>query len=152
MKSSSRSAVGRVCLVAVVGNLDAAHQFHDEERPPVFRRAGVEDLRDVRMIHHRERLTLLLEARDDFLRVHPHLDDLQRHRAPHRLLLLRHPDHAKAAFADLLEQLVRPDPLARLLRFEPRQFRFHLGRERWPRLQEFARALVRTEQRENLRL
>ena len=69
-------------------------------------------LRDVRMIHHRQRLPLLLEARDHLLRVHPQLDDLQRHAPPHRLLLLRHPDHAEAALADLLEQLVRPDLLA----------------------------------------
>ena len=58
------------------------------------------------MIHHRQRLPLLLEARDDLLRVHAELDDLQRHAPPHRLLLLGHPDDAEAAFADLLEQLV----------------------------------------------
>ena len=79
------------------------------------------------MIHHRQRLPLLLETRDDFARVHPQLDDLQRHRAPHRLLLLRHPDHAEAALADLLAQLVGADPLARFLRLEPRQFRLDLG-------------------------
>ena len=87
-------------------------------------------LRDVRMIHHRQRLPLLLEARDDLLRIHPHLDDLQRHAPPHRLLLLRHPHRAEAALADLLAQLVRPDPLAGFLRLEPRQLALDLRRKR----------------------
>jgi len=44
--------------------------FHHEKRAARRRRARVEDLRDVRMVHHRERLPLGLEARDDLLRVH----------------------------------------------------------------------------------
>ena len=35
-------AGGQVVLVAVVGDLDAPHQFHDEERPAGLGRAGVE--------------------------------------------------------------------------------------------------------------
>jgi hypothetical protein len=57
----------------------------------------------------------------------PILMIFKRHCAPHGLLLLRHPDHAEAAFADLLAQLVRADPLADLLRLEPRQLRLDLG-------------------------
>ena len=86
-------------------------------------------LRDVRVIHHRQRLPLLLEARDHLLRVHAQLDDLQRHAPPHRLLLLRHPDGAEAALADLLQQLVGPDAFARLLRLEPRELLRDLGRD-----------------------
>ena len=48
--------------------------------------------------------------------VHPGLDDLQRDLAADRLVLLGHVDDAHAALADLLEQLVRPDP-------RPRPFR-----------------------------
>ena len=48
------------------------------------------------------------------LRVHAELDDLERHAAAHRLLLLGHVNHAAAAFADLLQQLVAADPVARL--------------------------------------
>jgi hypothetical protein len=80
------------------------------------------------MLQHRQRLPLPLEARDDFARVHAELDDLERDAPPHRLLLLRHPHRAKATLADLLEQLVRPDALARFLGLEPRKFQLHLGR------------------------
>ena len=64
------------------------------------------------MIHHRQRLPLRLEPRDDLLGVHPQLDDLERHAPPHRLGLLRDIDHAAPAFADPLQQLVAPERLA----------------------------------------
>ena len=64
------------------------------------------------MVHHRQRLALGLEAGDDLLGVHAQLDDLQRHAAPHRLGLLGDIDHAAAAFADSLQQLVAPERLA----------------------------------------
>ena len=60
----------------------------------------------LRMVHHRQRLALGFEARDDLLRVHAQLDDLERDAPLHRLRLLRHPDRAQAALADLLQQLV----------------------------------------------
>ena len=43
------------------------------------------------------------------LRIHARLDDLQGHLAADRLLLLGHVDHAHAAFADLLQELVGAD-------------------------------------------
>ena len=49
-------------------------------------------------------------------RVHARLDDLERDLAADRLLLLGHVDDAHAALADLLEQLVRADQRAGLLR------------------------------------
>ena len=39
-------------------------------------------------------------------RVHAELDDLERHAAAHRLLLLGHVNDAAAAFADFFQQLV----------------------------------------------
>ena len=57
-------------------------------RPDVGR-AGVEHLGDVRMVHHRQRLPLGLEAGDDLPRVHARLDDLQRDPAADRLLSAR---------------------------------------------------------------
>jgi hypothetical protein len=66
-------------------------------------------LRDVGVVHHRQGLALLLEARDDLLGVHAELDDLERDLALDRLLLLRHEDRTEAAFAD---QLIA-DPRAR---------------------------------------
>ena len=64
------------------------------------------------MVHHRQRLPLGLEAGDHLPRVHARLDDLQRHRPLDRLGLLGHEDHAHAAFADLLQQLVGADDRA----------------------------------------
>ena len=48
------------------------------------------------------------------LRVHAQLDDLERHAPPHRFLLFGHINHAAAALADLLEQLVAADAVAGL--------------------------------------
>jgi hypothetical protein len=39
-------------------------EFHHEERLAGRRQAGVVDLRDVRVVHQRQRLPLLLEARE----------------------------------------------------------------------------------------
>ena len=86
--------------------LNPAHQFHDKKRTARFCRAGVQDFRDVGMIHHSQRLALGLEPGDYFLGVHAQFDDFERHPPPHRLLLFGHIDNAAAAFADLLQKLV----------------------------------------------
>ena len=61
------------------------------------------------MVHQGQGLTLGLEPGDDLSGIHPGLDELDGHQALHRLGLLGHPDGAHAAFADLLNQLVRTD-------------------------------------------
>ncbi len=106
---------GKIVLVAVIGDFDAAHQFHDEIRPAGVRRAGVQHLRDVRMVHQGQRLPLGLESGNDALGVHAQLDDLERDPAANRFLLLGHIDHAAAAFANLLEQFVAADAVAGFL-------------------------------------
>ena len=68
------------------------------------------------VVHHRQRLALGLEPGDDLGAVHARLDDLERHLAPDRLLLLGHVDDAHAALADLLQQPVGADPRARPFR------------------------------------
>ena len=73
------------------------------------------------MVHDRQGLAFGLEAGDDLAGVHARLDDLQRHLASDRLLLLGHEDGAHAPFADLLEELVRADHRARSLDQWPRQ-------------------------------
>ena len=55
----------------------------------------------------------------DLPRVHPRLDDLQRDGPLDRLGLLGHEHHAHAAFADLLQQLVRADDRAGALGYRP---------------------------------
>jgi hypothetical protein len=71
------------------------------------------------MVHQRESLTLGLEAGDDLLRVQTRLDDFQRHAPPHRSALVRHPHRAESALANLLEQFVITDDVARLLAGHP---------------------------------
>ena len=97
------------------------------------------------MIHHRQRLSLRLEARDDLARVHAELDDLQRDTPPHRLLLFRHPHDAESALTDLLTQFVRANMLAPFLRLEPRQL------TRNPSPGDLNRLPVRSEQRTHFR-
>jgi len=61
----------------------------------------------------RQRLAFRFEAGDDLAAVHAGLDDLEGDLALDGFRLLGHPDDAHAAFADLLEQLVRTDDGAR---------------------------------------
>ena len=87
-------------------------ELHHEVRPARLGRAGVEHAGDVRMVHHRQGLPLGLEAGDHLPGVHARLDDLEGDLAADRLRLLGHEDDAKAAFADLLQQLVGADDRA----------------------------------------
>ncbi len=64
------------------------------------------------MVHHRQRLSLGLEARDDLLGVHAQLDDLQCHAPPHRLRLFGYINHAAPAFANAFQKFVTPERLA----------------------------------------
>jgi hypothetical protein len=116
-----RAHVGEECeprlrieifVSTVFGERNALHQLHHEVGPPAFGGSGIMDLRDVGVIHHGEGLPLGLEARADLLGVHPGLDDLQGDPAFYRFGLLSHVDRAEAPFANLLEQLVTPDPIA----------------------------------------
>jgi hypothetical protein len=95
-------ARGQQVLVAELRDRLPLHQLHDEVRPAVLGRAGVEHLRNVGMVHEGERLPLRLEPGEDLPRVHPRLDDLERDPPPDRLGLLGHPDRPHAAFADLV--------------------------------------------------
>ena len=99
-------------LVAIRGDFDAAHQFHDEIRAPGERRAGIEHLCNIRMVHYGQRLPLGFEPRDDVARVHAKLDDLQRDAAADRLLLLGHINYTAAPFTELLKELVVTDAVA----------------------------------------
>jgi hypothetical protein len=92
--------------VAVAGDGHALDQLHDEVRAAFGGSAGVEDAGDVGVVHEGQRLALRLEPGDDLRRVHPRLDQLDRHEPPDRLGLLGHPDGAQAALADPLQQLV----------------------------------------------
>jgi len=93
-------------LVAIARNRDPAHEFHDEEGTSAAGRAGVEHAGNIRVFHQRERLSLHLEPRNHLVGVHADLDDLHGYAPANGLLLLGHPDRAKAALPELLQQLV----------------------------------------------
>ena len=61
------------------------------------------------MIHQGQCLTLCFKAGNHLPRIHPRLDDLERHTPFNRLVLLGQVDHAHAAFADRLHQFVGTD-------------------------------------------
>ena len=72
------------------------------------------------MIHQRQRLPFRLKPRNHALGVHPRLDDFQGDSAMHRLQLFRSENHARATFADLLQQPVTAYPIPGL--FDAAQF------------------------------
>src|SRR6185369_8448986 len=80
-----------------------------------------ENLGDVWMVHHGQRLPLGFETRDDAFGVHSQLDDLERHPPAHRLFLFGHVNHATTAFADLLKNFVAADFVAGLFARRNRQ-------------------------------
>ena len=127
-------------FIAVFRDRNPADEFHHEIGTPGGGAAGIINFGDIGVVHHREGLALGVEARDDGLGVHAEFDHLQREAAAHRFLLLGHPDHAAATFADLLQEPIATDPVAR----------FFLGREGGPRGErggsQALRVLVRRQQ------
>jgi len=80
-----------------------------------FGRSCIENLGDVRVIHHRQRLALRFEAGHDFPRIHADLDYFESDAAFDGLFLFGHIDHAEPALAQLLQQLVTANAIAGLL-------------------------------------
>ena len=64
------------------------------------------------MIHHRQSLSLCLEASQNILGGHSRADDLQSYLAADGLGLLGDVDLSHATFPDLLPERVRTDPSA----------------------------------------
>ena len=104
-------------LVQIAERADrlALAQLHHKVRPPAGRRAGLKDLGDVGVVHHRQRLAFLFEPRHHLARVHARLDHLQRNATLDRLTLLGRPHPPEAALADQLQQPEPADLIARLL-------------------------------------
>jgi len=63
--------------ITVLRDRIAADQFHHEVRPPVLRRAGVEDPGDVGVIHHGQGCRSASKRAINLLAVHARLDDLE---------------------------------------------------------------------------
>jgi hypothetical protein len=96
-------------LVAIFRDGDALHVLHDEIRTPVGHGSGIEHAGDRGMIHRGQGLTLGLEAGDDAPGRETRTDELDRHRAPDRRLLLGSVDDPHAALAKNLDDPVRSD-------------------------------------------
>ena len=83
------SSWAELALVAILRNRHAFDQLHHKERSAVRGQAAVEHLGNVRVVHHGRCLPLRLESRQDLLRVHPPLDELDRHPPLHGFRLVR---------------------------------------------------------------
>src|SRR5690242_9396952 len=103
----AQSLVGRdVIFVAVLSNSEPANQLHYEERSPGPRGAGVENARDIRVIHECECLPFRFESCNHTAGVHPWLNNLKSDLTPDRLLLLCKIHDTATSFPNLLEKLV----------------------------------------------
>ena len=91
----------------VRGDRVADHVLHHDVREPRIGGARVVDVRDVGVIHHRERLLLGAEARDDLARVAARTQNLDRNLAPNGLVLLGEVDGPHAALAENAHDSVR---------------------------------------------
>ena len=101
---------GQSILIAVVDDRDTAHEFHHEIGPARVGRAGIENPRDVGVVHHGQRLTFGFEPGHHLSAVHAQLDDFERHAPLDGCDLVSHPDFPESSLADLLQQLEVADP------------------------------------------
>src|SRR5205814_7156228 len=73
--------------------------LHHEVRAALTGRARVEDLGDVRVVHHRERLALVVKAGEHLAGVHAELHNLEGHTPANGFTLLGQVNRAHTAFA-----------------------------------------------------
>src|SRR5437773_2276256 len=108
-------------LITVVRDLHSFDQFHDEVRAAGFGRTRVENLRNIRMVHHRQRLAFSLKSSDNTVGIHPRFNNLERDSSVDGLLLFSHENDAASSLTNLLQQFVAADSIARLLASERSQ-------------------------------
>src|ERR1041384_1377677 len=96
----------KTVLITECRDRDTSNQLHDEVWSAGFGHPSVKDLRDVGMIHHREGLSLGLEAGDHPLRIHACLNVLERNLTTHRIILPGAEHGPTASFADQFSELV----------------------------------------------
>src|ERR1043166_6829826 len=101
--------------VAVIRDLDAAHEFHHKIGSALVRGAGVKNLGDIGMVDERQRLALGLEAGHHPPGIHAELDALERDLGAPRLPLLGPIAPPAAAVAELPKQPVTADSVAGFL-------------------------------------
>ena len=99
----------QLVLIAKFSDRDTPYQLHHEKGSARVGCAGIQNLRNIGVLHHRKGLSLGLKSSDDLFGIHAQLDDFQRHTSCDRLLLLCHVDHPTTSFADILKKFVSPD-------------------------------------------
>ena len=87
--------------IAVVGDRHPSHPLHHEIRLALFIGRGVQDPRDVGMVHGGQRLLLCPKARQHLGAGHPGSDPFQGNLTAERLLLQGQIDDSKSALAEL---------------------------------------------------
>jgi hypothetical protein len=91
--------------IAVLRDGNALDILHYEVRSAFGRSARVEDSRDIRVVHHRQRLPLVGEAGEYLVRVHPEFDDFERYTAANGFPLLGQVHGAHTPFAQRTKDL-----------------------------------------------
>src|SRR6202035_1810803 len=96
-------------VIAVLRDGYALDVLHHEVRPASCRGASVEDARDIGMVHHGQRLTLVGEASEYLARVHAEFYNFERDTAANGLALLGQVHSAHAPFAQRSKDLIAPE-------------------------------------------
>ena len=109
-------AEAKFLLVAIIRDARSGDQFHDEVRPARFRRASIQHLGNVRMIHPGQGLSLGFEAGDDIASVQTGLDHFECDSPPDRLFLFGKEYDSPTAFPELLLEANRGRSVGRSLR------------------------------------
>ena len=104
---------GHPLAIAILCDGRAFDVLHHEVRPPGGAGAGVEDLGDVRVVHHRERLAFLVEAGEHLRGIQAELHDLERHAPANGFTLLGEIDRPHPPFAQQLDDAIAAEVLAR---------------------------------------
>ena len=111
----------RRCAIAVLVDRAAGDEFHHHVRPAVRSHAAIQQLGDIGVIEMRQDLPLVLEALQDVVGIHAALDHFDGDQLA-ELIVVAHAlvDHAHAALADLLHDLVDAQLLAGIRAFAAR--------------------------------
>ncbi len=92
--------------IAVLREWHAFDVLHHEERPALGRGARIEDPCDVRVVHHRQRLTLVGEAGQHLAGVHSEFHYFERHAPANGFALFGQVHGAHTAFAQKSNDLI----------------------------------------------
>jgi hypothetical protein len=92
--------------IAVLRDGHALDVLHHEVRPALGSGACVDDSRDIRVVHDRQRLALDSEAGEDLAGVHPEFDRFKRYQAANGFALLSQVYGAHAPFAERSKDVI----------------------------------------------